>query len=140
MTAWGLRTWLALALLATGCAPPQRTCLTVAARCNSLVGICEQPPAACAEVPAGANQALVEILSNPTTAEIYVEGKSIGRTPITYPIWYNSQTRFIRVSAEPLYPGQARQEHRLRAPPLPARIQFFMNNPAQSATESQEEH
>ena len=140
MTAWGLRTWLALALLATGCAPPQRTCLTVAARCNSLIGICEQPPAACAEVPAGANQALVEILSNPTTAEIYVEGKSIGHTPITYPIWYNSQTRFIRVSAEPLYPGQARQEHRLRAPPLPARIQFFMNNPAQSATESQEEH
>lgn len=140
MSGWGLRGGLALALLATGCAPPQRTCLSAAARCNSLVGICEQPPAACAEVPAGANQALVEILSNPTTAEIYVEGKSIGRTPITYPLWYNSQTRFIRVSAEPLYPGQARQEHRLRAPPLPARIQFFMNNPAQSATESQEEH
>ncbi|MGB8146712.1 MAG: PEGA domain-containing protein [Chromatiaceae bacterium] len=140
MSGWGLRGGLALALLAAGCAPPQRTCLSVAARCNSLVGICEQPPAACAEVPVGANQALVEILSNPTTAEIYVEGKSIGRTPITYPLWYNSQTRFIRVSAEPLYPGQARQEHRLRAPPLPARIQFFMNNPAQSDAESQQEH
>ncbi len=129
MTGWGLTGGLTLALLATGCASPQATCLSPASRCNALLGSCEQPATTCPVPPAGVTHALVEILSSPTTAEIYVEGKSIGRTPVTYPLWYSSKTRFIRVSAEPLFPDQARQEHKLRVPPLPTRIQFFMNNP-----------
>jgi hypothetical protein len=132
MTKWGPPPMLALALLATGCASSQPTCPSQANQCNALLGQCEKPTGICSKVvPPGVTQALVEIVSSPTTAEIYVDGKSIGRTPVTYPLWYSSKTRFIRVSAEPLYPDQARQEHQLRVPPLPTRIQFFMNNPPQ---------
>jgi hypothetical protein len=139
MTRWGLGSGMLLAFLAVGCAPPQRNCLTAAAACNALLGPCEPPFPACTQVPAGATQALVDITSSPTTAEIYLDGKPIGRTPVTHPLWYTSRTRFITLTAEPLYPGQARQEHRLQVPPLPAHIRFFMNNPPKSDAESLQE-
>lgn len=129
MTGWDLTGVLALACLVAGCASPQRTCPSPANQCNALLTNCEKPSGICSQVPPGVTHALVEILSSPTTAEIFVDGKPIGRTPVTYPLWYSSKTRFIRVSAEPLYPDQARQEHQLRVPPLPTRIEFFMNNP-----------
>jgi hypothetical protein len=88
-------------------------------------------------IPPGASQAEVEILSSPTSATIYLDGQSIGRTPLTHPLWYSSRTRYLTLTAEPLYPGQARQEQQLRVPPLPRRVQFFMNNPPKDAEKAE---
>jgi hypothetical protein len=73
---------------------------------------------------------LVDIAASPTPASIYVDGQLVGRAPLRYPLYFTNQTRYVSVVAEPLYPNQTRQERRIRVPPLPDRIQFFMNNPA----------
>lgn len=137
MSPWGSASGILFALSAAGCAtPPQPTCESLAQQCQSPPGQCTPPPQACAELPAGVNHALVEIASSPTSADIYVNGTLIGRTPLLHPLWYTSRTRFITLTAEPLFAAQAPQEYKLRVPPIPARIQFFMNNPIQVEAES----
>lgn len=124
---WGLSSFLFL-LLVTGCATPPPRCDNISEDCSSWPGACRSLPKACAEVPAGADHVLVEILSSPTHAAIYLDGKFIGTSPLLHPLWYSSKTRFLRLTAEPLFPGQARQEQLIKIPPLPSRIQFFMNS------------
>jgi hypothetical protein len=57
-----------------------------------------------------------------------VDGQYVGESPLKRYLWFSSTTRAVTVVAEPLYPGQARQEQRLLVPPLPRRLTFFMNN------------
>jgi hypothetical protein len=102
-------------------------------RCEALFGPCEAVPAVCVEIPPGASGTLVEIISSPTAAAVYVDGEYVGRTPLSRYLWFSSLTRSVTVAAEPLYPGQARQEQRLRVPHLPRRLTFFMNNPAMAS-------
>jgi hypothetical protein len=80
--------------------------------------------------PDGITIAPVEIDSAPTAAWIYVNGKYVGNTPLVYGLAYDSGTRYIEVVAEPLpsHPVQVRQRQHITVPPLPTRIQFFMNN------------
>jgi hypothetical protein len=91
---------------------------------------CQPLPDACRGLPPGVSYGLVDIATSPTPASIYVDGQLVGRTPLSYPLYFTNQTRYVSVIAEPLYPNQTRQERRIRVPPLPDRIQFFMNNPA----------
>jgi hypothetical protein len=117
-------------MLLASCAQPNRDCRAArAAPCGSAFGPCASEADPCRYVPPGATNALVEIGSAPTPADIYVDGDYIGRTPLKRYLWFSSTTRAITVVAEPLYPGQARQEQRLSVPPLPNRLTFFMNNP-----------
>lgn len=122
---------LAGAFQSGGCAAPELACYPEARPlCEASFGPCEPVPAACAEIPPGASNARVEIDSSPTPAAIYVDGEYVGQTPLNRYLWFSSLTRAVTVTAEPLYPGQARQEQRLRVPHLPRRVTFFMNNPA----------
>ena len=126
---------VAAAVLLGGCAQPNRDCR--AARdttCDSALGPCAADVDPCRDVPPGATSALVEIGSQPTPADIFVDGTYVGRTPLKRYLWFSSTTHAVAVVAEPLYPGQARQEQRLRVPPLPKRLTFFMNNPPKSDT------
>ncbi len=88
--------------------------------------------------PGGVTIAPVEIDSAPTTAWIYVDGKYVGNTPLVYGLAYDSATKYIEVVAEPLpsHPVQVRQWQRIQVPPLPTRIQFFMNNHEKSEHDS----
>ena len=136
MIAAATRTWaLALANLAlAGCAgdyaTPTNVDCTPGARpvCTPLQEPCPRPAAPCSYLPPGATNALVEIGSSPTPAAIYVDGEYVGESPLKRYLWFSSTTRAVTVVAEPLYPGQARQEQRLLVPPLPERLTFFMNN------------
>jgi hypothetical protein len=116
-----------------GCATPNLDCRAGAQpQCEETIGPCAKPPDPCRYIPPGASNDLVEIGSSPTPAAIYVDGEYVGKTPLKRYLWFSSTTRAVTVVAEPLYPGQARQEQRLRVPPLPRRLTFFMNNPAKS--------
>jgi len=108
-----------------GCAPRNLDCSSAARPLTT-------GPDPCRYLPLGASNALVEIGSSPTAAAIYVDGTYVGKTPLKRYLWFSSTTRAVTVVAEPLYPGQARQEQRLRVPPLPGRLTFFMNNPTKS--------
>ena len=130
-------TILALALLA-GCATPTFECPSLAPECTDAFAPCEPVPEGCRKVPPGASHALVEIDSSPTTAAIYLDGEYIGETPLRYPLSYTSLTGSLTLVAEPLYPAQTRQERQLRLPPLPRRIQFYMNNPRSGDTAQEE--
>jgi hypothetical protein len=126
---------VAAAALLEGCAQPNRDCR--AARdttCDNAFGPCAADVDPCRDVPSGATSTLVEIGSQPTPADIFVDGTYAGRTPLKRYLWFSSTTHAVAVVAEPLYPGQARQEQRLRVPPLPKRLTFFMNNPPTSDT------
>jgi len=123
------------AVLLAGCAQPSLDCRAArGAPCDSAFGPCAADLDPCRHVPPGATNALVEIGSAPTPADIYVDGEYVGRTPLKRYLWFSSTTRAITVVAEPLYPGQARQEQRLSVPPLPNRLTFFMNNPVKTDT------
>ncbi len=127
-----------LALLTTGCAQPfQGSCGPDISGGMGVSSACTSRSGTYPGIPPGASQAEVEILSSPTSATIYLDGQSIGRTPLTHPLWYSSRTRYLTLTAEPLYPGQARQEQQLRVPPLPRRVQFFMNNPPKDAEKAE---
>jgi hypothetical protein len=89
----------------------------------AMAGGCNTPG------PLGTSYATVEIASSPTPAMIHVDGAYMGRTPLHCVLSFSNRTRFITVTATPIYPAQAEQKIRLRVPPLPERIQFFMNNP-----------
>jgi hypothetical protein len=128
---------LAAAVAATpllgGCAQPSLDCPAAGGpTCDSAFGPCAADVDPCRHVPPGATNTLVEIDSQPTPADISVDGTYVGRTPLKRYLWFSSTTRAVTVVAEPLYPGQARQEQRLRVPPLPKRLTFFMNNPPES--------
>ena len=122
----------AVAVMSWGCTPPglgysERP----VSECNPTFGTCDDDRVdLCPYVPEGATHSLVEIGSSPTPAEIYVDGMYLGRSPLKRCLWFTSTTHAITVVAEPLYPGQARQELQLSIPPLPRRLTFFMNNPA----------
>jgi hypothetical protein len=98
--------------------------------CAGAFADCDPLPEACRDLPPGVSYGPVDIAASPTPASIYVDGQPVGRTPLRYPLYFTNQTRYVIVVAEPLYPNQTRQERRIQVPPLPNRIQFFMNNPA----------
>jgi hypothetical protein len=116
-----------------GCARPSIDCTGgPSPECEPTFGPCAADVDPCRYVPAGATNTLVEIDSFPTPAEIFIDGAYVGRTPLKRYLWFSSRTPAVNVVAEPLYPGQARQKQRLNVPPLPKRLTFFMNNPAES--------
>jgi len=124
---------VAATALAGGCAQPSLDCRAArGAACDSAFGLCATDVDPCRDVPPGATNSLVEISSDPTPADIFVDGAYVGRTPLKRYLWFSSTTHAVTVVAEPLYPGQARQEQRLNVPPLPSRLTFFMNNPAKT--------
>ena len=102
------------------CAPPVADCFDE--NCSARMGICNL-------VPAGASHACVIIDAQPTSAAIYIDGDYVGTTPLQYSMWFESNTRYIRVLAQPIHANQAPQERLLQVPPVPRRLQFFMNNP-----------
>jgi len=121
---------LAVAVLLWGCARPSLDCSEgPMPDCDPTLGPCAADMDPCSYIPPGTTNALVEIDAMPTSAKIYVDGEYVGRTPIKRYLWFSSTTRAITVVAEPLFPGQARQEQRVNVPPLPKRLTFFMNNP-----------
>jgi hypothetical protein len=107
---------LLAALAAAGCAP-------------LAPGGCAGRVVACPAAETGPTRAPVRIDTAPTPAAIYLDGRFIGYSPMTYPVTYTSATSHISVVAVPLYPGQAQQQRLIRVPPLPKRVSFFMNNP-----------
>jgi hypothetical protein len=122
---------IAASVLLWSCAKPRLDCSAgPRPECDPTFGPCAADIDPCRYIPPGATNTLVEIDSDPTPAEIFVDGTYVGRTPLKRYLWFSSTTRAVTVVAEPLYPGQARQEQRLRVPPLPKRLTFFMNNPA----------
>jgi hypothetical protein len=120
---------LAAATLA-GCAVQTLDCSGRRNACAGAFANCEPLPEICRDLPPGVSYGLVDIATSPTPAAIYVDGKPVGRSPLRYPLYFTNQTRYVGVVADPLYPNQTRQERRIRVPPLPNRIQFFMHNPA----------
>ena len=123
---------LAAGVLA-GCATPKLDCSGRWTECREGLATCDPIPEICAGLTPGASYALVFIDTSPTPAAIHVDGRYIGETPLRHPLEYTSQTRYINVVARPIYPNQARQERRLRVPPLPDSIKFFMSNPPQDS-------
>ena len=89
---------------------------------------CAGRTASCPQIETGPTRAPVRIVTSPTPAAIYLDGRFIGYSPLTYPVSFTSATDRISVVAVPLYPGQAQQEQVVVVPPLPERISFFMNN------------
>jgi hypothetical protein len=121
---------IAVLLLFWGCAHSPLDCSGgPSPPCDPALPPCAADIDPCRYIPPGASNALVEINSDPTPAEIFVNGTYVGRTPLKRHLWFSSTTRAITVVAEPLYPGQARQVQSLNVPPLPRRMTFFMNNP-----------
>lgn len=122
---------LAVAVQLTACAGPSLDCSEgPRPKCDpTTLGSCAADIDPCRHIPPGATSTLVEIDSSPTPARIYVDGTYVGRTPFERYLWFSSTTSAVTVVAEPLYPGQARQERLLNVPPLPTRLTFFMNNP-----------
>jgi hypothetical protein len=123
---------LLLAALLGACAGAPVQCPEAESSCASAFSDCEPAPQGCVALPPGVSYGLVTIDASPTPASIYVDGRAVGRTPLRHPLSFTDQTRYVIVVAEPLYPHQTRQERRIRVPPLPERIQFFMNNPAEA--------
>ena len=120
----------AAAALVWACARPDLDCSRgPTPKCDLDMVPCAADIDPCRYIPPGATNTLVEIDSSPTAAMIYVNGEYVGRTPIKRYLWFSSTTRAVTVVAEPLFPGQARQEQQLNVPPLPRRLTFFMNNP-----------
>jgi hypothetical protein len=113
-----------------GCASQVLDCSGAHHACAGAFADCEPVPDVCRDLPPGVSYGLVDIASSPTPASIYVDGEPVGRTPLRHPLHFTDKTRYVLIVAEPLYPNQTRQEQRIRVPPLPNRIQFFMNNPA----------
>ena len=118
--------------LLAACAAPKTDCAGTTPDCIAMFGDCVPSPPECLNVAPGASFTWVDIDSSPTPAAIYVDGRYIGRTPLQYPLAFTSRTRYVVVVAEPLYSTQTRQEQRLAVPPVPDRIQFFMNNAERS--------
>ena len=119
----------ALLLGLSGCATnlPECGCGPAASACFG--DECLQRQAPCNLVPPGASHACVTIDAQPTSAAIYVDGEYAGTTPLQYSMWFESNTRYIRVLAQPIHHNQTPQERLIQVPPLPRRLQFFMNNP-----------
>jgi hypothetical protein len=123
----------AVAVLAWACTPSSLDCSRrPTPECDPDVLPCTADVDPCRYIPPGATNTLVDIDSSPTTANIYVNGEYVGRTPLKRYLWFSSTTRAVTVIAEPLFPGQARQEQQLNVPPLPKRLTFFMNNPPEA--------
>jgi hypothetical protein len=132
---------VAIAVQIWGCTQPSLGCREdLKAECGSTFAPCTVLIDPCRDIPPGATNSLVEIDSSPTPAEIFVDGTYVGRTPLKRYLWFSSTTRSVTVVAEPLYPGQARQEQSLNVHPLPRRLTFFMNNPAKTVTTDEAAH
>jgi len=128
---------IAASMLAA-CATQQLDCSGPRDDCEeNILGDCRPLPVQCLGVEPGASFKLVDIDASPTPAAIYLNGEFIGRTPLRYPLSFTSQSRYMVIVAEPLYPTQARQERRMLMPPLPDRIQFYMNNPQETEQQGQ---
>ena len=116
-------------LVLGGCASTVPECSHNAFVPDCFGSACAGPEAPLNRVPPGSSHACVIIDSQPTSAAIYIDGDYIGTTPLEYSLWFESNTRYIRVLAQPMYANQAPQERLLQVPPVPRRLQFFMNNP-----------
>ena len=105
-------------------------CTAITPGCTPLApNGCAGRLVACPSPETGRTRSPVRILSAPTPAAIYLDGRFIGYSPLTYPVSFTSETGRIHLVAVPLYPGQAQQEEVILVPPLPKRVSFFMNNP-----------
>ncbi len=125
-------------LAACATQPQQLDCSGARDDCEeNILGDCRPLPAECLGVEPGASFKMVDIDAAPTPAAIYLNGEFIGRTPLRYPLSFSSQSRYMVVVAEPLYPNQSRQKRRMLMPPLPDRIQFYMNNPQETEQQGQ---
>ncbi len=83
----------------------------------------------CAEHPEGTTYDTVRIITKPTPAYIYLNGKYVGESPIDVEVWFGNKIRRNKVSAIPFYPRQSVQTVLFDAPVLPDRITFYMNQP-----------
>jgi hypothetical protein len=115
-------------LLSVGCAQQLRPDLSTG--CSAFQPDCEPQEPYVPTAADGETREWVEIVSEPTAAAIYLNERFIGYSPMRYPIGFSSGDRAISLIAVPVYPGQAQQEQLIAIPPLPARVGFFMNNPA----------
>jgi hypothetical protein len=120
--------------LATGCSPQLRPGL--ATSCTAFQPDCAAREPVVLTAAEGETRKWVQIDSEPTAAAIYLNGRFIGYSPLRYRIGFSSGDRAIDLVAVPLYPGQAQQQQVIAIPPLPARVSFFMNNPAADAADS----
>jgi hypothetical protein len=115
-------------VVSVGCSQQPRTGLS--AGCSAFQPDCEPTGPDVLTVADGETREWVEIVSEPTAAAIYLNERFIGYSPMRYPIGFSSGDRAISLIAVPVFPGQAQQEQLIAIPPLPARVSFFMNNPA----------
>ena len=81
----------------------------------------------------GHTAAIVEIDASPGPAWIFVDGELAGTTPLEYEMTFAAGARSIEVVAVPLHPAQVRQAKRLKVPPLPRHLHFFLDNPPVTA-------
>lgn len=128
-------TGLLCLLLAAACTPQLRPDL--ATGCSAFAPDCEPRGPTVRAASDGKTREWVEIDSEPTAAAIYLNQRFIGYSPLRYPIGFSSGDRAIDLVAVPLYPGQAQQQQIIAIPPLPARVSFFMNNPAADAGDAE---
>jgi hypothetical protein len=135
MTLVRVTTGLLCLLLAAACAPQLRPDLTTG--CYAFEPDCEPRGPTVRVASDGKTREWVQIDSEPTAAAIYLNQRFIGYSPLRYPISFSSGDRAIDLVAVPLYPGQAQQQQIIAIPPLPARISFFMNNPAADAADAE---
>lgn len=81
----------------------------------------------------GQTAAIVEIDASPGPAWIFIDGELAGTTPLEYEMTYAAGARSVEVVAVPLHPAQVRQSKRLKVPPLPRHLHFFLDNPPATA-------
>jgi len=93
---------------------------------------------ACSSVPMGARSIQVNIITSPTKAMIYINGKYHGESPLRANLWYSGKNSATDIIAMPLYPDQYPQALRIEGYQLPNQIYFFMNTPSNQAKEKLE--
>jgi len=69
----------------------------------------------------------IRIHSLPTKAQILINGKEIGTTPLNYNLAHESD-RMINITAIPLYPNQYTQNIFLMIPPVPKTMTIYMSH------------
>jgi len=84
-------------------------------------------------VPIGARTIQADILTSPTKAMIYINGKYHGESPLHADLWYSGANSTTDIIAMPLYPDQYPQALRIEGYQLPNKIYFFMNTPSNEA-------
>ncbi|MCF7912921.1 MAG: OmpA family protein [Candidatus Cloacimonetes bacterium] len=99
------------------------TLLAVALLC--LIAACT-PYKLIEKIPAGTHRKRMLFRSEPTPADIFINEKYLGRTPIVTDIWYIGE-RSLNVKAQPLYPSQYPQNIVVKVPRVPNKMTIFMD-------------